>query len=246
MITRLLNTGLKLLNLGIQPLPVISDLEKEFVEFYDQCKPYTMTSLERMYAAYKAVDYITESGIEGSIVECGVWKGGSSMMMACNLIRNSSMNRELYLYDTFEGMPEPSEKDINYKGERGHKFWEKNKRDNVNLYCYASMDEVRKNMKNTGYPASLIHYVKGKVEDTIPSTVPGKIAVLRLDTDWYESTYHELKYLFPLLSKNGVLILDDYGHWQGQKTAVNQYFREENIHMLLQRIDYTGRSGIKL
>ncbi|MFN4149649.1 MAG: TylF/MycF/NovP-related O-methyltransferase, partial [Candidatus Sericytochromatia bacterium] len=73
-----------------------------------------------------------------------------------------------------------------------------------------------------------------------------KISLLRLDTDWFESTYHELKYLFPLLSKNGVLIIDDYGHWKGAKEAVDKYIKEENITILLNRIDYTGRIGIKI
>ena len=82
----------------------------------------------------------------------------------------------------------------------------------------------------------MINFVRGKVEDTIPKNMPEKIALLRLDTDWYESTYHELKYLFPLLSKNGVLIIDDYGHWKGAKKAVDQYFGENNIQIFLKKI----------
>ena len=69
---------------------------------------------------------------------------------------------------------------------------------------------------------------------------------MRLDTDWYESTKHELTHLFPLLSSGGVIIIDDYGHWQGAKKAVDEYFEENNIKILLNRIDYTGRVGIKL
>ena len=77
----------------------------------------------------------------------------------------------------------------------------------------------------------------------IPKYLPGEIALLRLDTDWYKSTQHELIHLYPLLVGSGVLIIDDYGHWQGAKKAVDEYFSDKKI--LLNRIDYTGRISIK-
>ena len=76
--------------------------------------------------------------------------------------------------------------------------------------------------------------------------MPKQIALLRLNTDWFESTYHELVHLYPLLSKGGVLIIDDYGHWQGARKAVDTYFKEQGIYPLLHRIDYTGRIMQKL
>ncbi len=88
--------------------------------------------------------------------------------------------------------------------------------------------------------------IKGKVEETIPHDIPEKISILRLDTDWYESTYHELVHLYPRLVKGGVLIIDDYGHWQGARKAVDQYFQENNIPVLLNWIDYTGRVAVKI
>jgi hypothetical protein len=100
-------------------------------------------------------------------------------------------------------------------------------------------------MATTGYPETKVHYVRGKVEDTIPGTMPGEIAILRLDTDWYESTRHELVHLFPLLTRGGVLILDDYGHWQGARAAVDEYFDQYRQPILLNRIDETGRIAIK-
>jgi len=75
--------------------------------------------------------------------------------------------------------------------------------------------------------------------------MPGKIALLRLDTDWYESTAHELKHLYPLLVPGGVIIIDDYGHWEGARKAVDEYITAEKLPLLLNRIDYTGRIGIK-
>jgi len=104
---------------------------------------------------------------------------------------------------------------------------------------------VQANLGRTGYPAERIHYVKGKVEETIPATLPSRIALLRLDTDWYESTRHELQHLYPLLSTHGVLIIDDYGHWQGARQAVDEYFAASAEPVFLHRVDYTARLVVK-
>ena len=87
--------------------------------------------------------------------------------------------------------------------------------------------------------------VKGKVEDTLPGHAPDHIAVLRLDTDWYASTKHEMEHLYPRLARGGVLIIDDYGHWAGSRQAVDEYLAEHGIHLLLNRTDYTGRMALK-
>ena len=109
----------------------------------------------------------------------------------------------------------------------------------------ASLDEVFANVLSTGYPKEKIHLIKGMVEDTIPHTLPTSLSLLRLDTDWYESTKHELTHLYPLLRTKGILIIDDYGHWQGAKEAVDEYFREHGDSIYLHRIDYTGRILVK-
>jgi hypothetical protein len=98
----------------------------------------------------------------------------------------------------------------------------------------------------TKYPQNNLVFVKGMVENTIPASIPSQISLLRLDTDWFESTYHELKYLFPLLSNKGIVIIDDYGHWMGAKEATDKFFSENKILILLNRIDGTGRLGIKI
>jgi bifunctional ADP-heptose synthase (sugar kinase/adenylyltransferase) len=100
-------------------------------------------------------------------------------------------------------------------------------------------------MLMTGYPSSNLIFVQGKVEETLPRVIPDNISLLRLDTDWYESTRHELIHLFPLLSKSGVLVLDDYGYWAGARKAVDEYVVENNIKILLDRVDGTGRVGLK-
>ena len=168
------------------------------------------------------------------------------MMIALTAAKFGCADRHIYLYDTFEGMSEPTTSDVTFRGDDAKKLMDAqidNKETSV--WCLADIEDVKKNMALTGYNPELIHYIKGKVEDTIPGTMPADVlAILRLDTDFYESTAHELHYLYPILVKAGVLIVDDYGHWEGCKKAVDEYFNDKPI--LLNRIDYTGRIALKI
>jgi hypothetical protein len=221
-------------------------LEQEFKKMYAICRPYTMTSIERMYALYTSVNYIIDNDIPGDFIECGVYKGGSSMMMALILRNKAITNRKIFLYDTFEGMSMPTEVDAKSDGVSSQTLeqWKENQTQISNNWCYSSVDEVSKNMEITSLPKEQFELVKGKVEDTIPNNFHNQIALLRLDTDWYESTKHELEHLYPLLVNSGVIIIDDYGAWEGARLAVNEYFGEKK-KILLNRIDYTGRIAIK-
>ena len=221
----------------------INDIEKDadFIKLYNRVREFTMVEIERCHGLYTSVKYILKNNISGDFVECGVWKGGSSMLVALLLKTENVVDRKIYLYDTFAGMTEPGDND----GEKEKIEWEKNKKDDGGSnWCLATYEETLANMQTTGYPTENIKLVKGKVEDTIPGTMPDKIAMLRLDTDWYESTKHELTHLFPLLEKSGVLIIDDYGAWQGARKAVDEYFAE-NGPSFLNRIDSTGRLLVK-
>jgi hypothetical protein len=224
--------------------PDFSSLHKSIIR---KVRPYTMTSQERLYALLEAVRHITTSGVPGSIVECGVWKGGSMMAAALMLGELERADRDLYLFDTFDGMPRPKAIDATFEGEPASDIFEALKTgDDSSAYCRAQFQEVHDALVSTGYPQERISMIKGKVEETIPGSAPDSIALLRLDTDWYESTRHELEHLFPRLSPGGVLIIDDYGHWQGCKRAVDEYFGKNGATMFLARIDYTGRIGIKM
>jgi hypothetical protein len=229
---------------------MVTSLPRDFsiknIEIYNIIKPYTMTSPKRINALIDAVDYIEDNNIDGDIVECGVWKGGSSMAIALALKKRNVEQRNLYLYDTFSGMSHPSKVDQSLNGEVASIIFPRTlSSDGTSEWCNSSIEEVRRNLEKTKYNQEKIHFIKGKVEDTIPNYLPNEIAILRLDTDWYESTKHELIHLFPLLRKNGVLIIDDYGHWLGARKAVDEYIEEKNIRILLNRIDYTGRMAIK-
>ncbi len=223
-----------------------ADLDPAFQPILHRCQPATMTSVERLYALYKAVEYLSAAGIAGDFVECGVWRGGSMMCAALTLLRAADISRQLYLYDTFEGMVPPLLADVDLNGQPAAARLSLEKRtESSHIWAYAPIDTVHGNMASTGYPEDNITYVRGPVEQTIPDTVPETIALLRLDTDWYASTRHELEHLFPRLVKGGVLIIDDYGHWQGARRAVDEYFSTSDCKILLNRIDYTGRVGIR-
>lgn len=230
---------------NVDDFPDVIDLEARTI--ITKVQNYTMTSVERQVSLINATRYIVKNKILGDFVECGVWRGGSMMAAAYILKGLGAVDRNLYLYDTFEGMAEPTSKDIDYSNINASRLLaESRKEDPSFIWCYSSLDEVKNNIESTGYSPDKIHLIKGKVEETIPEYIPKKIALLRLDTDWYESTRHELEHLFPLLVSGGVLIIDDYGHWKGCQQATDEYIHKNNIPILLNRIDYTGRIAIKL
>lgn len=234
--------GLELINPAARDAQAIADLSPADRAIVHRVAPYTMTSLERRAALIGAVDYVVRHRIEGAIVECGVWRGGSMMAVALALLDRSQSQRELWLYDTFEGMSAPSAADRSYDGIAAQDHLDRTVR-GTGVWCEASLEEVIANLRSTGYPWERIHFVRGKVEDTIPATLPGPIALLRLDTDWYESTRHELRHLYPLLQPGGILIIDDYGHWQGARRAVDEYLAGQPVY--LHRVDYTARLLVK-
>jgi len=213
-----------------------------------------MTSPERIYALIESVSYIVKNKIPGDILECGVWKGGSMMAVAETLLRLGNKEKHLYLFDTFEGMTKPGQEDAFLKQSKfpdedwvtaEEKFEATKIDEHSSDWLQASMEGVQTRMEETGYDKEKIHLVKGPVEETIPAQAPEVLSLLRLDTDWYESTRHELVHLFPRLSSKGVLIIDDYGHWLGVKKATDEYIAERKLNILLNRIDYTGRIAVK-
>jgi O-methyltransferase len=222
-----------------------SDLGDDDRAILERIAGYTLTSVERQVALIQAARHVVRRGIPGCLVECGVWRGGSSMAVAMALAQEGDTSRDLYLFDTFEGMSPPTEADRTSDGTLARTHLERDV-DRTGYWCVAGIGEVTKNMASTGYPHDRIHLVKGPVEATVPSRSPqGPVALLRLDTDWYESTKHELVHLFPLLSEGGALIIDDYGHWEGARRAVDEYLADQPRQFYLHRIDYTGRLLIK-
>ena len=217
-----------------------------FHKTIDKFAPYTMTVLrgiEPSYSLYKAIQYVVENKIPGDFVECGVWRGGSVILIALALTHFGDTNRKIFLYDTFTGMTKPDEKDVDWDGLNLQKKWEK---DPSTQWGYGgSLEEVRKNVYASNYPKDNFVFVEGPVEHTLPDTVPEKIALLRLDTDWYASTYHELVHLYPIISVGGILIIDDYGWCRGVRKATNKFIKEIKLNLFLSRIDESVRLAVK-
>jgi O-methyltransferase len=221
-------------------------IDEDFWKMYEFAKPYTMTSCERMFALYQATNFILDQKIQGDFVECGVWRGGSSLLMAQVLQKCNERERLIYLYDTFEGMSSPTEHDKDLNGKKASHILEVEKEDKENsTWCLATLSDVQNNLSLSNLPQNQLRFVKGKVEETIPAILPNRIALLRLDTDWYESTKHELENLFDIVSPGGIVILDDYGHWQGARKAVDEFLTKRGLNVLLNRIDYSGRMFVK-
>ena len=151
------------------------------------------------------------------------------------------------MYDTFEGMTQPEKQDVGWDGNDLRKMWERDTAQKENPWWGygGTIEEVRDTVYASNYPKDNFVFVKGPVEDIVPDTVPEKIALLRLDTDWYSSTYHELVHLYPLIGAGGILIIDDYGWCRGARQATDQYIKENKLDLFLNRVDESVRLAIK-
>jgi O-methyltransferase len=203
----------------------------------------TMTSDEKLFALIVAVRHVVDRGIEGEIVECGVWRGGSMQAIARTLLERGVRDRELHLFDTFEGMPPPSEEDRRFDGAPADQLLAEKPR-SAWVWAVASLEDVQEGMAETGYPADRIHYHRGLVEETIPGAAPERIALLRLDTDWYASTRHELDHLYDRVPSGGVILFDDFGYWEGARKAVEEFVDERGLRLLLAPMG-SGRIAVK-
>jgi O-methyltransferase len=203
----------------------------------------TMTSSPKLFALILATRHVVDHRIPGAIVECGVWRGGSMQAVARTLLARDVRDRDLHLYDTFEGMPPPTEKDRRHDGRLASRILERKPKAG-RYWAIASLDDVRAGMAETGYPSERIHLHPGLVEDTIPAQAPDRISLLRLDTDWYESTRHELEHLYDRMPSGGVLIFDDYGYWQGARRAVDEFLTRTRAALLLLPVA-SGRIAVK-
>tara|TARA_Y100000816_G_scaffold265457_1_gene225308 strand:- start:1362 stop:2138 length:777 start_codon:yes stop_codon:yes gene_type:complete len=247
---------LELFSYEIKKIHELNDLtfnskeKNNFEYYYKLCERESLNvSKKRFLSLYQSVNYIYKNNISGDFVECGVFRGGSAMMMAYAMQEfdlNNKKNKKLWLYDTFEGMANPSEYDENILNQKAilqlkRIEKEENKKD---IWAFSSIDHVDQNIVKTGMAKENIVYVKGLVEKTLLEKKPYEISILRLDTDFYESTKIELEILYPLLAKGGILIVDDYGHWKGCKKAVKEFFVDKK-NIFFQQIDYSGIIGVK-
>ena len=223
---------------------LIPEIASGDVEMMARYRDFTLTSIERQWALISSIRYLNAAGIEGDIVECGVWRGGS-MMLAKDLCSDSPLARRIYLYDTFAGMSEPTGDVVSHIERPARETFQATPSDGHNGWAEASLEDVKENFRRAQLLDDSVVFVEGKVEETLADMdrQPQRIALLRLDTDWYESTKIELEVLYPRLVPGGVLIIDDYGHWAGARKAVDEYFKNDPV--LLNRIDYTARLVVR-
>ena len=191
----------------------------------------TMVGGRALLATCAACKYATLNDVAGDFVECGVWRGGNAI--AAKMIFDAyGSNKKVWLFDTFAGMTQPSESDFNIASRQPaiNKFYA-TQRNTHNEWCYASLADVKNNFVIAGADLTNVRFVVGDVLQTLAdqANLPQQIAVLRLDTDWYESSKIEMEVLYPLLSTNGVLLIDDYDNWAGQRKAIDEYFAQPEI-----------------
>lgn len=225
---------------------MVTRFDEELYTTVQRVGPRTMTSPSKVAALIEATRYVSRARIPGAVVECGVWRGGSMEAVALTLLALGDTDRELHLFDTYEGMPPPTPDDTRttasgtFSAEQLLAASAKDSR----MWAVAGLDDVKQVMAGTGYPTDKVHFHVGLIEDTTPSHAPETIAILRLDTDWYASTKHELVHLYHRLSPGGVLVLDDYGDWDGARKATDEWLAETGTPIFLAPMG-SGRIAVK-
>lgn len=220
-----------------------------FIEIFPKIRPHSITASAGplpLWALYKSIEYIVKNEVPGDIAECGVWNGGSMLLAAMALKHFGDTSRMLYLYDTFAGMPKPdADLDRNWDGVSALDTWQSFADEGKPWGFGGTVEMVYEVMKGADYPADNITFVRGMVEDTIPSVKADQLSLLRLDTDLYHSTYHEFVHLYPTVASGGIVIIDDYGYFEGAKRATDQYIAENNLRLFLNRVDDSVRLAVK-
>jgi hypothetical protein len=208
--------------------------EEDFWRLYDIAKPYSLLQAIGFYNLFCSVRYVAARNIPGDIVECGVFLGGAAILAAQARDLFGIPDRKVYMYDTYEGFPEGATDYVEAKGGlvKGPQL--------ENFF-----DDVIDNIAVAGVRPGSYEMIAGPVEKTlVDQPLPERISILRLDTDFYDSTKAEFEALYPRLSTGGVLIVDDYGAWDGARKATDEALVNEPI--MLHRISHSVRSGIKI
>jgi O-methyltransferase len=199
----------------------------------------------------EAIIYCEEHNINGSFVECGVASGLQEVIICDTIIKSNYKLRHIFMFDTFSGNTMPGEKDYTIYNNRSNVHYtntqiidictnHRNNHNGKNL-CEESLYTVKNNIKTTNYPEEYLHFIEGDIMETLnnPINIPSEIAILRLDTDWYDSSKFELQKLFKNVVDGGVIILDDYYLWNGQKEATDEFLKENNLNYnIIQHKDY--------
>ena len=204
-----------------------------FWELYERCAAFSMVHIPGFFNVYQTVRYIERQRLPGDFVECGCYLGGIGAFVAL-LCRRIGLERRIVLFDTYEGFPVGQEDAlVGHKGTiLGHSYG--------NILAH-----VKDNIEHVAPANGMVSYVEGDVAQTIPTSDVTAISMLRLDTDFYVSTKVELDHFYPKLVPRGVLIIDDYGTYQGSRRATEEFVANLEMPPLLNRIDMSVWAGIK-
>ena len=228
--------------------PVELNYDENKIIDYVRANNLSMCTTLNLQQTAIACKYIVMNKIPGDFVECGVYKGGNALI-AAKIFDLYKTNKKVYLFDTFTGMSEPTEYDLRTsdKSSALKKYLSLRHKDHTD-WAYASIKEVKDNFKKANLLKDNVIFVEGKVESTLDqvSNIPNTISFLRLDTDWYESTKKELEVLYNKIVSGGILVIDDYGHFDGARKAVDEYFKKHSPPPFLSIIDNSARIGVKI
>lgn len=244
----LIHTNDKWIHANWDYLNRMYDDEQFIKDSITKIRDYTMVTHDGLLVTYDIASHLARAGIPGAFVETGVHRGGSATMMAIAALR-AGKERELHLFDSFEGIPHPSEAEYE---EWMEPQWGvcKDKADGL-LISSGTLAAEQQHAEKVlfdiaGYPRNLVTFHVGWFQDTAPraKTSIDQIALLRLDGDLYESTLVCLRNLYPLVVKGGFIIVDDYA-LKGCRMACDEYFRELKIHPYMHHIDHLARYFVK-
>jgi O-methyltransferase len=194
------------------PRAVRESLAKAYL-FY-RVRHHTLTRPSRLNVLHGLVRTLDHEGLPGAIVECGVYRGGSAAVMASA----SRGRRDVHLFDSFQGLPPPGEKDGRLARENFHEGW-----------CAGTSDDVRTLLRRLRFPESRLHLHVGWFHDTVPHARLPNIALLHIDADWYDSVMLCLRSLYDAVVPGGFVVLDDYGRWEGCTRATDDFLRERRL-----------------
>jgi O-methyltransferase len=202
--------------------------QSNFSELQKKVAAYTMCDTQRLESLWNLINSTNKLGVKGDIVECGCYKGGSAALLRAGM----GPGRRLWIYDSFQGMPETTEQD---GGEAGN--WVGS--------CTAHIDDVREILRHTEAKDEEFIIREGLFIKTFEMDLPEKVAFLHCDADWYDSVRLVLETFYPRMPKGACIVLDDFGYWEGCRKAFYDFCERHDEKPLLERVGITQAWWIK-
>lgn len=199
-----------------------------FIFVLRKAESYTMVKIKRLKKLYELSEEIKKEKIDGDIVECGVYNGGTAAIAAYHHRKNPK--KHVWLFDSFEGLPPPSENDSKKAIDMYYKGW-----------CKGDTAKVSEVFDKISFPKGQLHIIEGWFSDTFPKANIQKISLLHIDADLYDSVKLCLEKFYENVASGGYIVFDDYGSTKwGCKKAVDEFFKEKGVTIELKQADIMG------